>query len=107
MKALFVVIGFIVWLVTASLVRGYILSKLWLWFAVSQFKVAELSVVGAIGLSLIVGMLTYRSEDKKKQEDRKERTPLSTIGIAVFEVCLSSGMFLLLGWIVKQFLVQQ
>jgi hypothetical protein len=109
-KTLFAVFGFLVWLVVASITRGYVLTRLWLWFAVTQFKVAELSVVGAIGLSLIVSLLTYSREDKKggKQNGEQKAAPERGVVITgVLETLSVSLVFLLMGWIVKQFLVIQ
>jgi hypothetical protein len=44
-------------MVLATLLRGYVLSWLWLWFIV-PLGLREISVVHAIGISILIAMLT-------------------------------------------------
>lgn len=41
-----------------ALLRGWVLSLLWGWYVVDYFGMRALSVVEAVGLSLLVGLLT-------------------------------------------------
>jgi len=61
--------GLLFVMLVGSLFRGFVLAKMWLWFIV-PFGVVELSVVHAIGLSLIVSFLTFQQGAEKKQEER-------------------------------------
>jgi hypothetical protein len=42
------------------IIRGLVLVKLWKWFIVGWFHVPEISIPMALGISLIVGFLTYQ-----------------------------------------------
>lgn len=42
----------------AALVRGWVLSKLWAWFAVPIFGLPHINVGEAIAVSMVVGYLT-------------------------------------------------
>ena len=53
----------------SMLLGGYILTKLWAWFVVSQFGVYKLSLVPAIGICVIVSFLTHQYIDQKENID--------------------------------------
>lgn len=40
--------------------EGFVLSRLWAWFAAPTFGLPVLSVVQAAGLALVIGLATYR-----------------------------------------------
>ena len=88
----------LVWLIPASIVRGFVLSKLWLWFVVSTFHINRLSIAAAIGIGLIVTMLTptpARSKDT-------EYGAAWMAGVAL--TSLASPFFILfIGWVVLHF----
>lgn len=73
--------------------RGWVLAKLWLWLIVPTFGLRALSVWQAIGLSVIVGVLTMKAPDA--DDDTVLET---TIRFTIYSV-MSYGMALLLGWI--------
>jgi heme A synthase len=86
----------IVQVVLGSIVDGYVLVKLWAWFAVSTFGVQPLSLVPAIGFGLLVGYLTHQYVPQKKDRD------ISTvISEAVSETFIYPFIILFLGWIVS------
>ena len=48
-------------MVVSCLLRGWVLSILWRWFMVPTLGLPALSVPQAIGIALVVGMLTHHS----------------------------------------------
>ena len=64
LSALLVII--VVWVMPAMLLRGFILSQLWLWFAESA-GLPHLGVVRAVGASLVLTMLRGYSAPKKDE----------------------------------------
>jgi len=48
-------------MVVSCLLRGWVLSILWRWFMVPTLGLPALSVPQAIGIALVVGMLTHQS----------------------------------------------
>lgn len=68
MKALLALLAVVVALIGGSIWSGYVLSVLWGWFAVPAFHLAPISIPLAIGITMIIRMLTYempQSQDKK------------------------------------------
>ena len=61
--------------ILGSILRGWVLSILWGWFVVPVFSLPNLTVVQAIGISLIIGFLTYQSDAKSNDtdDDRKSK----------------------------------
>ena len=82
-----------------SLIRGYVLSKLWLWFIVSTFHVAPLGVAQCIGLSLIVAYLTH---DNAHHEDSREAQERLVSGAV--QMLLNPIIILVFAQIVRSFL---
>lgn len=79
--------------VTATL-EGYVLSVLWGWFIVPVFAAPALRIPYAVGLALIVSMLTHKS---KKPDDEPELPTILATALVV------PPIFLGCGWIVKLF----
>lgn len=103
MKALNGLFVFAWVIVVGCIARGYVLAKLWAWFVVAQLGLPKLSIAGALGMSVIVSMLTHhptKSDDKEKSE--KSATVIAVT--AVLMTLLYPAVFLLEGWIVKQWL---
>jgi hypothetical protein len=88
--------------ITTSL-NGWALSKLWAWFIIPVFAAPALSIPYAIGLSLIVGYLTYQYDARKEEADKKEE-----VGLIIFRgFCIGAFKPLLclgFGWVVTLFL---
>lgn len=75
----------------SNLVKGWALTKLWAWFVVPVFHLPVLSIVQGIGLTLVVGLATFRGIDLKAQEMQEkiigdDDTFLETMG----KSCLSA-----------------
>lgn len=49
-----------------SLVAGFVLKTLWLWFVVSTFKLPELSIPVALGLALLYRYLSLDTNLSRK-----------------------------------------
>lgn len=67
---------------------GYVLTVLWRWFVVPTFHAPALSIPAAIGIALIVVMLTHRT---RKPEDDPEYGLVLLYGIFVPAVALFWG----------------
>jgi hypothetical protein len=99
MEALFIFVGAvgcaIGLIIFGTLWRGFVASKLWLWFVVPQFGLAPLPIAIAIGLSTLVALFTpSRPSDPDKSEQ---------LGKQVAHVFMLPALVLLVGWVVLQF----
>lgn len=95
---MFVLIGGIV--VASTLLRGWVLSILWRWFMVPTLGLPALSIPQAIGIALVVGMLTHQSQHHLEDKDEKTSTKV----VRVSEPFLTPFAMLLIGWIVRQYM---
>lgn len=82
------------------LLRGYVLSVLWRWFMVPTLGLPVLSVPQAIGIALVVGMLTHQNYHYPEKEDEKTSTKVTRF----LEPFLAPFATLLVGWIVRQYM---
>lgn len=60
MKTLGIIVAIIAAMFLSAIWSGYVLTVLWGWFIVPLFGLPALSLVYAIGLSLVVGYLTHQ-----------------------------------------------
>lgn len=88
------VFGAVCTIVAGVILRGWILSILWSWFIVSQFKVPEIEIVPAIGLSLVSSYLIGSSSTSTDFKDIKVYIKIIALPFTVL------GM----GWVVKLFM---
>jgi hypothetical protein len=72
LQALAYLFGAVILLIGGSLLRGWVLTKIWLWFAVPVLGVRPLSIVSAIGLSLLVSMFHYPVLKPKNDQDDED-----------------------------------
>lgn len=72
MAALLEILFYLVSIVPLTIFRGFVLSKLWLWFVV-PLGVVQISIVHAIGFSLVLGFLSLKNNNAEKAKDRAER----------------------------------
>lgn len=101
MKAMIWTIATIIGLVVSAIWSGFVLTRLWLWFVVSQFAdMPQLHLAGAIGLAIIISFLTKdrdeRIEDRRSNEDKI----YAIVGEAIFRPLLA----LVIGYIVHLFM---
>ena len=74
-----------------TMLRGFVLSKLWGWFMVPVFGLSPLSVVAGIGVALVVQFLVQYPLDYAKEADpKKSRTTIIT-GLSIPFVTLAFG----------------
>jgi hypothetical protein len=85
--------------IVSAIIRGFIFSKLWLWFIVPIFQMQPLRVVEAIGIMSLIEFFLIK-KDKNNNEEKFWETLLSSM----LFVMITSGFTLLFGWIVTLFL---
>lgn len=81
-------------------IKGFVFSKLWLWFIVPIFHIKPLRVFEAIGIILLLNLLSSIVNNKGDNEDK---------GYSAFESILINELvipwlILLFGWGVSLFL---
>jgi hypothetical protein len=94
------VLGMPVLIALSSIWRGYVLTVLWGWFIVPAFGAHPLSVPLAIGISMLVGMLTMHKNGKEAEKEMGAGTAIATsVGLAVLVPLAALGS----GWVVHLF----
>jgi hypothetical protein len=69
MKAVLLFLWLLVVLIAGPMWSGYVFSVMWGWFVVPTFHLPQVSVAVAIGISMIIGMLTHHlSQDGEKKK---------------------------------------
>lgn len=81
----------------ASILRGFVLAKMWLWFLV-PLGTQPLSIPNAVGICLIASMLTHSQANVKDNRDADEKN------MAIAMVFVNPLIALLFGYTVKQWL---
>lgn len=84
-----------------ALWRGFVLATLWAWFMVAGLHLPAISVPLAIGLSLLVGMLTNH---RTGNEIEKDRNGFEAIGYSCVMSFLYPAFTLLIGYVAKGYL---
>lgn len=90
-------------------VRGFVLSKLWLWFIVTTFNIPTINLAQSMGIILIVGMLTkmnFMMIYGREEADEKVDNLIKKDGIwkGLFHIFIAQVLILLIGWGVSQFI---
>jgi hypothetical protein len=98
---LLMVLGTPVLVALACIWNGYALSIIWGWFVVPYFNLPPLSIPLAIGVTLVVSVL---SNHRTGIEAEKEMEPGKKISILLGRIILRPALVLLFGWIVTKFL---
>jgi hypothetical protein len=81
--------------------NGWVLSVMWAWFIVPTFNAPTLSIPMAIGISMVVGLLTYQNSKNDKEEESYEWARI--IGSLLVIVFGKPLLVLFLAWVVYQF----
>jgi hypothetical protein len=83
--------------IISAFTNGFVLTKLWEWFIVPvpMFHAASLSLISAMGISLIVSLLTHQTEEKGKDE----RETSEKVIAAVMRIVVGPFIFLFFGWL--------
>lgn len=65
--------------------KGYVFTRLWLWFAVETFGAQPLGTLQASGLLLLVGYCVYqfRSSRPTKDDDEKESRAVELLSMSI------------------------
>jgi len=79
------------------MLRGLVLCTLWRWFVVDAFHVAPLSIPRAMGISIIVALLTHQQSFSPDKEQPPFWLQMVT-GLVI------SGFALGMGWVYQLFL---
>lgn len=86
---------------TAYIWRGWIFSILWRWFITPVFHIGHIGIAQAIGLSLIVGLL---SSTQDVEERYKDKSATYRFGIMAGKLYVAPLLVLFIAWIVQMFL---
>ena len=89
-------------IVGGSILNGYVLSVLWVWFVVPIFGLPALSIISAIGVSMVVSYLTYHDAGYKKEKTEADLTRSFAHMVAV--MIIRPSFVLLFGWILNCFM---
>lgn len=83
-------------IVFSAIFDGFVLSVLWGWFIVPAFHVSQLTLPLAIGVSMVVAMLTNRTagNSREQEKDKKDigETLLSSFFIALLVPLITLGI---------------
>ena len=82
-------------LVIATILNGLVISVLWGWFMVPLFGLPPLAIAQAIGVGLVVALLTHQAQPYQQGNQ-------DNMGLLI--IFAKPAMFLLMGWIVRMFL---
>jgi hypothetical protein len=88
-------------IVISPIVRGWVLVKLWAWFAVPTFGLPTIHIASAIGISLIAGYLTA---DQRRLKTESSGKPLVDTWTAIALSILTPMLCLLFGWVVHHWM---
>jgi hypothetical protein len=79
-----------------AIMNGFVLSVLWNWFMVPIFTLPELTIISAIGLTMVISWMTYHVETRKKETEE-----LKTFWVLFF---LRPILVLSIGYIIHCFM---
>lgn len=88
--------------ISGLIVKGIVLQKFWLWFVMPVFNFPVLTLPIAIGICLVVSMLTYQFDFSKIKDTSKEKEVQSWV--SAFGSVLFPLIYLLEGYIVTLFM---
>ncbi len=99
--ALLALLALPVVIVVSAIANGFVLSVMWSWFVVPVFGIAALTVVQAIGFSMVVSFLTYH-DTESKTDDSKSLTEkiIYMVMMAIMRPAFTLGI----AWIIHLFL---
>ena len=95
-------LGFIVLVVPELFLDAWIVMLLWRWFVVPILNLPALGYLQAMGISLVIGYLTYHGSAARKKEDQPSPEDM-IIHWLVYSVLLRLYT-LFIGWILHLFI---
>lgn len=84
-----------------AILEGYVLTVLWGWFIIPIFHLPPLTIVPAIGIALVVGLLTYHSNPDVEE---KKRTGWEQFALLMGKLFARPLVVLAFGWAVHKFM---
>lgn len=79
-----------------SILRGYVISRLWAWFIVAAFGVPGIGIAIGAGLSLLVSVLTINPKVKVDESDTWWEGAFISTGISLYALGI--------GWVMARFI---
>ena len=84
------------------IIKGFVISKLWLWFIVSTFNTHELRIVESIGIMILFNFMTNNLDPSEKKY--KEKNIWLVIAKSTGIVFISSAVLLSIAWVIHLFI---
>jgi len=92
----------LVLIVISSLLNGWALKVLWSWFVAPVFQISTISIVQAIGLSLVFSLM--QSSSRTSNNANSDKSPMTLLFEAVFLAVVTPLFAVGFGWVVSLFL---
>jgi len=100
-KSILLLIPFIfAGIILSIILKGWVLSILWSWFIVPTLGLPILSIPIAIGISIVVGLLTHQYNDFNTTDTKMSELIGKSIGHSIIGPLLT----LFVGWVVHSFI---
>lgn len=100
------VFGFITDVATYSW-KGYVLVTLWAWFIMDQFCQRMLTIPEAVGIIVLVNMLTHQDHSTSEVSALSKDTT-EIVAIKIFKALVAGitrpAVILLIGWVAHKFI---
>lgn len=97
--AIFGLVGIFLYVLGSALIHGWVLTYLWKWFVIPFFGLPILPITYAMGLALIVSLLTTNSNLAYIKDEFKIKK-----GIQIFASLSTPLITLFFGWIIQMYI---
>ncbi len=97
--AILLVVGGVVLMVPLAFVYGWVLTMFWAWFVVPTFGVPMLGIWPAVGINLLLGLVTRQANQCHADDMRDSNEKLSAAIVQLIWPLVVLGF----GWIIWQF----
>jgi hypothetical protein len=85
--------------IVGIIIGGFVMMKIWQWFAVPVFGVQQIALVPAIGIGLLISFLTHQHIPQPEGREISK-----VIGESIGEAVLYPIIVLFFGWVVSLFM---
>lgn len=92
-------IPFLISISVGPILHGWVLSILWRWFMVPTFHLPTLQIPAAIGISLVVELITYHHVDAEPKNESATDKMFGQLSMMLFLPLY----VLAFGWVVHKF----
>ncbi len=89
---------FLLSIVMATFINGWVLSILWGWFIVPVFGLPGLSIVQSIGIAMTIGFLITKSEGSTKSDSQPW---IDIISAYIGRILIAPIGILAIGWFIS------